>query len=332
MKMRNFIKTGFNIKLTPMEQKIIRDNFKNRYYPSIKFGFLWALLALPGALYIDLTLLGDFLIPIIMVTGTVWFSISVTSSDSRYKNFENSLCRQLLNAFVLSICLSVIIFIGAVFREEFILINNLIGHQKELRIISMALMGIVSIRLCYTIIFGAIKDNLSASLLTKENKIRLKAQTLNMLAVRDMGEKISSADKVRASYFGAKGIKIICRLKNMILKDIDATKYRTEIKKYEKIELEMYKIIQDPESLQKTSQSLIKKSIKIIIDDLNESGSSTPFLFDVLKEETNDLQKISEKHYQSFYIKLSTIFITLEEIFDDHDKYMFYPKRAPKDI
>ena len=77
----------FEIDLTNSEKQIAIDSIINKYSVASKRAFYNCILGTFPILFLDTSIIVNVLIPITMVAGTAWFSISLASMKQKFETF-----------------------------------------------------------------------------------------------------------------------------------------------------------------------------------------------------------------------------------------------------
>ena len=97
--LRNF----FSVELTSAEREIAIESVREKYAKALKKAFIYCLLSVLPILFLETQVLISVLIPITMVAGTAWFSISLANMKQKFENFGLELTTNLFEAFTISL-------------------------------------------------------------------------------------------------------------------------------------------------------------------------------------------------------------------------------------
>ncbi|MDW3191642.1 MAG: hypothetical protein R8G66_04735 [Cytophagales bacterium] len=164
--LKNFLK----VDLSQQEEEIFNSSVEGKYCPALVKGTYCAILVIPALLFLDAGIIVSVLIPVTMVAGTAWFSVSLASMKRKFEGFGLELTRSLFSAFVISLLMLLLVTVFSLTRpfwESFI--NNL-PYQFEASLASAG-MGIVIVGyLLYQIFLGSLKYDINDAMLTGQNE------------------------------------------------------------------------------------------------------------------------------------------------------------------
>jgi hypothetical protein len=93
----------FNIELTSNELKMANDSLEDKYIKAIQRTVIYLILSILPILFLDTAILTSVLIPITMVAGTAWFSISLANIKQKFEKFGLELTMNVFEAFSISL-------------------------------------------------------------------------------------------------------------------------------------------------------------------------------------------------------------------------------------
>jgi len=160
----------FEVNLSSKEKAIGIDSIKNKYISTSIKAFQSLFFIIPSLFFLPSDALSTILISVTMVSGTAWFSISLSTIKKKFEPFGIELTTDILQAFIMS--LLILLFLGVVqlgkpFWGSFLPDGNILFF---LQVVSY-LLGVYSIAcMIYWLYIGAIKYDLNDAMLAGQNE------------------------------------------------------------------------------------------------------------------------------------------------------------------
>ena len=102
-----------NIGLTSEEKDIADRAISKKYLPAMRKAFYLSILMIPSTIFLNTETIVSVLVPVTMVAGTAWFSVSLASMKKKFEKFGLELTLNLFTAFTLSLLLLFVITIAS---------------------------------------------------------------------------------------------------------------------------------------------------------------------------------------------------------------------------
>lgn len=152
------------------EEAVALEAIEKKYKPAVARGFGLAILIAPAAVMLDTQIMISVLIPITMVAGTAWFSVSLASMKKKFEEFGLELTLDLFTSFVMSLSMLLILTISSLTSFYWFPFLRDIQYLNELRALS-SLMAIISVSTLIWYIFnGSLKYDINDSMLSGQNE------------------------------------------------------------------------------------------------------------------------------------------------------------------
>ncbi len=163
-------KSFYKIELNSGELAVAEDSMKNKYVRGSLESFFYGALAIPALLFVDTSILASVLIPVTMVSGSAWFSISLVNIRKKFEAFGGELTVDMYRAFVTSLMLLILMTIISMNSYLFAPISELGRNIALVPIISGLLGTFVVFKMIYDVFAGATKYDMNDSMLTGQNE------------------------------------------------------------------------------------------------------------------------------------------------------------------
>jgi hypothetical protein len=211
----------FEIELTSGEQIAAEKSVKDKYTKALKKTFFYLSLAIFPVLFLETSVIISVLIPITMVAGTAWFSISLANMKQKFESFGLTLTANLFEAFSISLGLLFMLSVfslSSVFWQETI---RALPYQELLRIIAVIFSVIIIGNIVYKIFIGSIKYDINDAMLTGQNEIaeRFYRKSLSLLHSVSNTLKDKKSLQVANYYIGVAFFEIFSYLKDIGIKN-----------------------------------------------------------------------------------------------------------------
>ena len=247
---------------------------KDKYGPALVSAIGILLFMLPALFFIEAESIQGVLIPVVFVSGTAWFAISLASMRDDLSDFGIQLTYDLLVSFISSLLVLFIIVVLAInpWIKGFI-VSTITQGDAELAngisIVSGILAALGLARIFFKLISGTIKYDANDSMLSGQNE---KAEIYFKRALSDL--RRTAADLRRnlplhlANYHLSWALEYFC---------LDLLKTKAHSKKSKNIQLrEMVKVLQEiranPDINQLQADKAFVTTIKIIMEQISGNG------------------------------------------------------------
>jgi len=116
---RLILKSIFKVQLSSQERKIAEEAITQKYDKANLKAFLYSTLIIPILLLLGPEIVGAVIIPVTIVSGTAWFSISLANLKEKFSDFGLELTRDLWESLVSSLLILFFIVLS-VFVKPFL--------------------------------------------------------------------------------------------------------------------------------------------------------------------------------------------------------------------
>lgn len=164
------LSTIFKVDLTSIEQSIIRDSIEKKYTPAVKKAFFMCMFSIFPILFLDTSVVVSVLIPITMVCGSAWFSISLASIRQKFGKFGLEMTANMFEAF--SIALGILFLIVVVsFLKPFIgPVMESVPYRAYVDFFALIVGVVVIGNMVYKLFIGSLKYDINDAMLTGQNE------------------------------------------------------------------------------------------------------------------------------------------------------------------
>ena len=160
----------FKINLTSLERELAEEGIDVKHSVCLRNGIFKGLLAMPAILFLDTQTIISVLIPVTLVAGTAWFSISLANVKEKFGGFGLELTINIFESFINSLILLILIASVSLVRE-FLEPLIAIGETSALLRLVAGLLGIyVVFDNIYKIFIGSMKYDTNDTMLTGQNE------------------------------------------------------------------------------------------------------------------------------------------------------------------
>ena len=160
----------FKISLTSMEKEIAIISVKEKYAKCLRNSIINGILIFPAIIFLDTQIIISVLIPITLVAGAAWFSISLSNVKKKFENFGFELTTNIFESFVTSLLMLILISAVSLINE---FLSPLISlFQNKLIILTSGILGILIIfKIIYKIFTGSIKYDINDAMLIGQAEV-----------------------------------------------------------------------------------------------------------------------------------------------------------------
>ena len=314
----NILINFFKINLTSIEKEIAIESIEKKYAPSLKKSIINAILIIPAILFLDSTTIVSVLIPITLVAGTAWFSISLSSIKKKFEDFGLELTTNVFESFTTSLLLLILIA-SVSLGYEFLLPIITFGQQLVYLKIIAALLGIFVIcRNIFQIFVGSLKYDINDAMLTGQNEAAEKFFKKSLSFLNITAENLRSGKHIQVAnyYIGLSFFEIFTYIKSL---NIGKSK-----------ELENYinssnELINNPSMKQQKADKIAINLTEIFLEmvkikdneAINKSKSA------IIDEITNLKKPHSNEAQAMIDTRMSIIFQEISEMIDSTGESLF---------
>ena len=312
----------FKIKLTSIEKELADEGVDEKYSVCLRNGILKGLLATPAILFLDTQTITNVLIPITLVAGTAWFSISLANIKQKFGGFGLELTINIFESFVTSLILLILIA-SVSLLERFLQPLILIGENSVLLELIAGVLGVyVVFDNIYKIFIGSMKYDTNDAMLTGQNEAAEKffKKSLSFLNITAENLRAGKHIQVANYYIGLSFFEIFTYINSLKIVD------KNKIDKY--IE-EANTLIDSPsmkqEEADKISIGLIKELLSLIKMKNNESvDKSIGAINDELRN-LSDEYSVNEVQ-EMIDTRMSIVFQEIAEMIENSGENLFKDK------
>lgn len=177
MNMKHFLKNTilknfFSVALTSHEKTIAHEAVIYKYEKALKNWLISGVLFILPVFYFDTNVIVSVLIPITMVAGTAWFSISLANMKKKFDTFWLELTTNLFEAFSISLALLFVIASSSVIRELDVTLHvPLVETSNLLKIFAAWITIVIMWNIIYKIFIWSMKYDINDSMLGWQNEV-----------------------------------------------------------------------------------------------------------------------------------------------------------------
>ena len=217
-----------SVELTSVERSIAIESVKHKYARALRRTVFFSLLSIFPVLFLDTSVIITVLIPITMVAGTAWFSISLANMKQKFDKFWLELTTNLFEAFSISLWL---LFILSVFSLWEIYTQNLvwsIGDLYILQLISFLIWVFVVGNIIYKIFIGSIQYDINDAMLTGQNEAAERFFRKSLSLLHSLSSSLRSGGSLQVSnyYIWVAFFEIYSYVENLSIDEIDTAKFK----------------------------------------------------------------------------------------------------------
>ena len=160
----------FRISLSSKEEAMAYTSINDKYAPSILKAMIYSVLMMPATFLLDTGVIINVLIPITMVAGTAWFSVSLASMKEKFEIFGLELTKDLFTAFVLS--LMMLFLLSAASMTDYLWMSVVAPYRENgLLLILSSFTGVLVVgKLMWSVFSGSLKYDMNDSMLAGQNE------------------------------------------------------------------------------------------------------------------------------------------------------------------
>ncbi|MDA1079840.1 MAG: hypothetical protein O2840_04105 [bacterium] len=198
---KKILKNFFSIELSSIEREVALDSVRSKYSPVLRNSIILTLLSLPAIVILDSSIVVNVLIPITMVAGTAWFSVSLSSVKKKFEAFGLELTIDMLESFMASLFLLLAIAFASLNAP---LVEPYIAELREntlLVLVSSMLGTIVVARIILKIFYGAVKYDINDAMLAGQAEIAERFFKKSLSFFHDSAQSLRSGKSVEVANY-----------------------------------------------------------------------------------------------------------------------------------
>jgi hypothetical protein len=309
----------FKINLTSVENEIAYESIEKKYLPSIKKSIFLSILCFPALLFLDTTTIVSVLIPITLVSGTAWFSISLADIKKKFEKFGLELTTDVFESFSTSSILLILISLVSLFSPFTKQIVELGQKYESISLIS-AILGVFVISfIIYKIFLGALKFDINDAMLAGQNEAAEKyfKKSLSFLNITAKNLQAGKGLQVANYYIGLSFFEIYTYILSLKIKESKS--------KISKLLNKANELINNPsmnlEKADKLSIELIETFLNMI---KNKTDKDILKSYNAICDELKNLKDKTKKEEQVMVdTRFSIIFQEISEMLDNGGESLF---------
>lgn len=283
----NFVLKSFHkINLSSKEREIADEAVNDKYIPSIQKSLFLSILLIPATLLLDTSIILSILIPITMVAGTAWFSVSLASMKEKFERFGLELTLNLFTAFVLSLLMLFLLSVTSM--TKFLWADFISNYSNNVYLlITAAFLGIFVVwYLMWSVFTGSLKYDMNDSMLAGQNEaaeLFFKRSLSLLYQTSDLLRSNPASDQVANYSLGVAFFEIFSYMKEIGIDKDSLSK-----------------------SLERTNQLIMEPSMKIDKADTIATDLLGELINDYIKKD-NIKGLLDNKSYQAIRDELSCL-------------------------
>lgn len=200
--LQQIILGGFvKVPVSKVEKNLARSSVKTKYVPSIRRALVSAFLIFPAILFHDTTILINVLIPVTMVSGTAWYSVSLASVKKKFEVFGMELTKHLFSSFSISL---IILFMVTTASLTKVFWAEPIQQASNLQLWQgvSAILGILAVGdLLFQIFVGSLKYDINDTMLTGQNEAAEKFYRNALSLLHSTAESLSQNNSIHVANY-----------------------------------------------------------------------------------------------------------------------------------
>lgn len=312
------LKNFFKIKLSSIEKKIAIDAINKKYSKSIKKSFFSSLLIIPALIYFKISILTSILIPITIVAGSSWFSISLANIKKKFEQFGLELTTNIFEAFCTSlILLFYLVFFSFIKNDNFVLTGF---FANKIFVILSAFLGLVVVfRILYLIFIGALKYDINDSMLSGQNEAAEEFYNKSLSLLHQTSNILRSGinDSIANYNIGFCLYEIFSYLKTLKLNKEINKKIDEYLEKSNKL---IFKPTIEQKKAKKITIFLIDSFMSFCKDiELSEVKRS----YSIINDELFCLKNNKEENFEMVLVRFSVIFTHIADLLNSQGESLF---------
>ena len=314
------LKNFFKIKLSSEEREMAIESIKLKYVRSIRNAFISGILILPAILFLDSTYLVGILIPIAMITGTAWFTVSLANLKRKFQSFGLELTLNLFNALTVSLLILMLLAFVSL-NQAFLLpltltLTNLGINIFWIKCISGILGTLVVLNLIKNLFFGSLKYDINDSMLTGQQEVAEKYFKQSLSALSVVAEKLKTGKNLSvANYYLGTGFYELYRS----LKKLGLVQKKLNIIKDNALILKNNSNIEQKEA-DLLSLKLIKNFLSFCI---NMSDKETIETYQDIQVEIKSIENNKNEEQKLVDTRFAVIFEKIAKILENQGESLF---------
>lgn len=167
---QKILNSFFDIELTNSEESVALESIQEKYSKAISNTIVYTLLAIFPILFLETVVIVSVLIPITMVAGTAWFSISLANMKQKFERFGLELTTNLFEAFSISLGLLFLLSVASLSEPFWLDVLQQLPYMWIFKLCSFILGALIIGNITYKIFIGSIKYDINDAMLAGQNE------------------------------------------------------------------------------------------------------------------------------------------------------------------
>jgi hypothetical protein len=310
------LKNFFKVELTSGEREIAIASVKHKYAKAFRRAFFYCLAAIFPILFLETQVLISVLIPITMVAGTAWFSISLANMKQKFENFGLELTTNLFEAFTISLGLLLMLSVFSlwdIYTTDFI--SN-IQNIEQLQFIAFIAGIFIVWNIIYKIFIGSIQYDINDAMLSGQNEAAERFFRKSLSILHSLADWLRWKQSLQVSnyYIWVAFFEIFSHLETFLLTHLNTKKH-----------IEAANIlIQNPSMSQKDADeiamNLIQDFLKLCI---NPQWHSTKKSIQAIYDEVHALEHNNNENQEMIDTRLWVVFTEIANLLESQGETLF---------
>lgn len=207
----------FSIELTAGERTVALDSVQQKYARALQRTVVYILLAIPAIIILDTSVLITVLIPITMVAGTAWFSISLANMKQKFEHFGLTLTANLFEAFAISLGLLLVLSVASLAQPFWGPLVGNIAADSMLGVVALVCGIVVIWNIVYKIFVGSIQYDINDAMLTGQNEAAERFYRRSLSLLYSVSDTLRSGKSLQVAnyYIGVAFFEIFSYMKKV---------------------------------------------------------------------------------------------------------------------
>ena len=306
----------FKIELTATEKKIAIGSIETKYAKTLARTLVYIPMTIPAILFLDTSVIMSALIPITMVAGTAWFSISLANMKQKFEDFGSELTKDMFEAFTISLGLLLTLSIFSLSLPLWQKYTLQLPHQNILQLISFILATIVITNIIYRIFIGSMKYDINDAMLTGQNEAAERFYRKSLSLLHSVSSSLRSGKSIQVAnyYIGVAFFEIFSYLKTI---DIFYEELTTHIDTSNTL-------IKNPSMPQEQADIITINLIRTFITYCtNPQGHSSHKSLEAISDELDCLTKNKDESQEMADTRFAMIFQEIASLLEGQGETLF---------
>ena len=319
------LKSFHSISLSSKEKAIAVEAINDKYIPSITKSIFLSILLIPATFFLDTNIIISILIPITMVAGTAWFSVSLASMKEKFERFGLELTLDLFTAFVLSLIMLMILTVSSM--TQFLWEGYISVFKDNIYLLTgSSLLGIIVVwNLIWSVFKGSLKYDMNDSMLAGQNEaaeLFFKRSLSILFKTADLLRSNPKSNQVANYSLGVAFFEIYSYMLIIGLTSTTNTLVKESIKKSNKL-------INQPsmsvEKADKISKSLLAELIREFIKPNSKITSDKSYI--AILDELQCLETNENEDRAMIDLRLSVSLVEIATLLDTYGEKLFIEQK-----